>query len=223
MRQQRPRGATRREAVVDAALNVVDDVGVDGLTIRAVAAIVGAPPMSLYSHFANKEGLLDLMYAELSRRLYPDSGQATWQAELSTLAFHIRKTLLAHPRWTPLLSRPAPPASVPVRERVLTLMVDAGIPAEQALSGMSSTILVALGLTLVELNFLEPDGESTLTRRFDRLKATLAEEPAGAREPTTRAAVAGPARFDFEKTFQVSLETLIRGFAVSMQRPADSA
>jgi AcrR family transcriptional regulator len=215
MRQQRPRGTTRREAVVDAALSVVDEVGVDGLTIRAVATLVGAPPMSLYTHFANKEELLDLMYAELSRRLYPDSGQATWQGELSMLAFHIRRTLLAHPRWTPLLSRPAPPASVPVRERVLTLMVAAGMPAEQALRGVSSTILVALGLTMVELNFLEPDAGSLLSRRFDQLKATFAEEPTTSVEPTTRAALSGRSRFDFERTFALSLETLIQGFALT--------
>ena len=68
MRRQRPRGTTRPEAVVDAALKVVDEVGVDGLTIRAVAGLVGAPPMSLYTHFDNKEGLLDFMNAEISRR-----------------------------------------------------------------------------------------------------------------------------------------------------------
>jgi TetR/AcrR family tetracycline transcriptional repressor len=214
MRQQRPRGTTRREAVIDAALNVVDEVGVDGLTIRAVASHAGAPPMSLYTHFANKEELLDLMYAELSRRLYPDSGQPTWSSELTTLAFHIRRTLLAHPRWTPLLSRPAPPAVVPVRERVLSLMVAAGMPAEQALRGVSSTILVALGLTMVELNFLEPDGGSRLAHRFDQLEAAFAEEPITSVEPTTAAALAGRSRFDFERVFALSLETLIQGLAL---------
>ena len=219
MRQQRPRGTTRREAVIDAALKVVDEEGVGGLTIRAVAALVGAPPMSLYTHFANKEELLDLMYAEISRRLYADSGQATWQAELSALAFHIRSTLLAHPHWTPLLSRPAPPASVPVRERVLTLMVAAGMPAREALDGLSSAILVALGLVLVELTFLDPDGVSRLSRRFDTVKAEFAERGDAAGEPTTRAALAGPARFDFDKSFASSLETLIVGLARKQVTP----
>lgn len=177
--------------------------------------MVGAPPMSLYTHFANKEELLDLMHAELSRRLFPDFGEPTWQGELSMMAFHIRRTLLSHPHWTELLSRPAPPSSVPFRERVLTLMVGAGMPAEQALQDVSSTILVALGLTLAELKFLDPDGVSRLSRRFDQLKTAFADEPLAAEAPTTRAAVAGPGSFDFEKTFALSLETLIRGFGGS--------
>ena len=219
MRQQRPRGTTRREAVVDAALKVVDDVGIEGLTIRAVAALVGAPPMSLYTHFANKEELLDLMYAEVSRRLYQDSGQPTWQTELSALAFHMRGTLLAHPRWTPLLSRPSPPAAVPARERVLALMVAAGAPADAALRGLSAAILVALGLIMVELTFRQPDGASTLSRRFDTIKAAFAEGRSGSEEPVTRAALSGPSHFDFEETFRFSLDTLIRGLALQHRSP----
>jgi AcrR family transcriptional regulator len=69
MRRQRPRGTITQDAVIDAALTIVDRAKVDGLTIRAVARQVGAPPMSLYSHFANKEQLLDLMYGELVRRM----------------------------------------------------------------------------------------------------------------------------------------------------------
>jgi len=211
MRRQRPRGATRREAVIDAALRVVDDVGVQGLTIRAVAQMVGAPPMSLYTHFVNKEELLDLMYEEISRRLYRDSGEASWQAELAALTLHVRSTLLAHPHWRALLTRPAPLPSIPVRERMLALMVAAGIPAEHALGCLTSAILTTFGLTFVELAFSEPDGGSSFLRRFYTVKSG----PAGDRiapEPTTRAAFSS-ARFDLEGTFRLSLSALIEGFS----------
>src|ERR1700753_1666688 len=97
MRRQRPRGTITQDAVTDAALVILDRSGVDGLTIRAVARQVGAPPMSLYSHFENKEQLLDLMYAEIVRRMYPDQGHGTWQSELFALCQHIRALLLEHP------------------------------------------------------------------------------------------------------------------------------
>lgn len=212
MRRQRPRGTTRPEAVVDAALKVVDEVGIDGLTIRAVATLVGAPPMSLYTHFVSKEGLLDLMYAEISRRLYQDSGHGSWQAELSALALHVRSTLLEHPHWAPLLTRPAAPPNIPVRERMLSLMVAEGIPAEQALKCLTSAILTTFGLTFVELRFREPDGGSSLTRRFESVQLGIAEQRQATAEPTTRAAFDG-ARFDLESTFRLSLSALIEGFA----------
>jgi AcrR family transcriptional regulator len=211
MRQQRPRGTTTRELVVNAALEVADRVGLDALTIRAVAGEVGAPPMSLYTHFANKEELLDLMYLELSRRLYADSGRDTWQAELSMLARHVRETLLAHPRWAPLLSRRALPVVVPVRERILRLMVESGMPSQVALSSLSSAVIVTVGLVFVELAFLEPGGTSSLAARFDGLKGLFEGERAAQFEPVTREALTGAARFDFGTTFEVAIGTLIAG------------
>jgi AcrR family transcriptional regulator len=214
MRQQRPRGTTTRESVVNAALDVVDDVGFDDLTIRAVATAVSAPPMSLYTHFANKEELLDLMYLEVSHRLYPDSGEATWQAELVALSRHVRATLLAHPRWTPILSRPAPPAPpsrVSWRERLLKLMVADGLTPEDALGGLSSGLFAAIGQVLLEVTFRGADGESTLGRRFLGLKTWFDQHEVADVEPTTRQAFAQARAFDMNATFEFMLQTLIAG------------
>ena len=211
MRQQRPRGTTTRDSVVSAALDVVDRVGSDGLTIRAVAALVGAPPMSLYTHFANKGELLDLMYVEISRRLYPDEVHPTWQTGLLALARHVRDTLLAHPRWTPLLARPAPPIAMPVRERILRQMVEAGMSSEGALRGMSAALVAAIGLSLVELTFLEPDGTSTFRRRFERQRSWLQTQQVPGVEPITREAFARVGVFEFETNFEFSITALLDG------------
>jgi len=219
MRQQRPRGTTTRESVISAALDVIDDVGFDNLTIRAVAAAVSAPPMSLYTHFANKEELLDLMYVELARRLYPDSGEQTWQGELAALARHVRSTLLAHPHWTPLLSRRVSVTSaVAVRERILTLMVESGIRADAALAGVSAVVLGTIGFVLAEHRFREGDGSSAFDRRFERLKTHFEEQPEG-EEPTTRLAFAGTPSFAMQKSFEMMLETLIMGLEQHAPNP----
>lgn len=199
---------------MNAALDVVDQVGFDDLTIRAVAAAVSAPPMSLYTHFANKEELLDLMYLEVSHRLYPDSGEVTWQAELLALARHVRKTLLAHPRWTPILSRPAPtapPTRVSARERLLSLMVAAGMSPTAAFSGMSSVVLGTIGFVLLEVTFQGADGESILGRRFQGLKTWFDEHQVPEVEPTTRAAFARAPSFEMGAAHDSLLQTLIAG------------
>ena len=210
MRQQRPRGTTTREAVVNAALQVVDRVGVDALTIRAVATAAAAPPMSLYTHFANKEELLDLMYAEMSRRMYADTGHDTWQAELHGLAQQVRATLLAHPRWANLLSRPTPGTSAVVRERLLAMMTASGMQPAGALRCFSTAMVVAIGLSLVELTFREPDGASSFARRFERLR-TWFEQEGTAGEPLSREAFAASHRFDLGETFELAIRTLIAG------------
>jgi AcrR family transcriptional regulator len=213
MRQQRPRGSTTRDAIVSAALDVVDSVGVEALTIRAVAKAVGAPPMSLYTHFANKEELLDLMYAEVSRRLYPDSGQPTWQGELLELGRHVRATLLEHPLWTPLLSRYSVPLVVAVRERALQLMIADGIPPAEALKSLSSVFLVVLGLCLTELHFRGPDGVSSLSRRFDRLREEFKAGDESQEMPATRVAFNKLGRLDLNDAFDLALSRLIAGIA----------
>jgi AcrR family transcriptional regulator len=215
MRQQRPRGTTTRESVVQAALDVVDQVGLDALTIRAVAGAVSAPPMSLYTHFANKEELINLMYAAVTARLYVDAGCDTWQTELSALGHHIRETLLAHPRWTPILSRRSAPTVIGVRERVLAMMTANGFTAPAALTGLSSIVLSTIGLVLVELTYREPDGGSTLTGRFNRLKALFDEsEPSEA--PTIHEAFTKAPGFEFTSLFDFSVKTLITGLEQSV-------
>jgi AcrR family transcriptional regulator len=211
MRQQRPRGTTTKEAVVSAALDVVDRVGVRALTIRAVARRVGSPPMSLYTHFSNKEELIDLMYGEVARRLYADAGQDTWQKELLALGHQVRSVLLQHPRWTPLLSRPAPPTAVGARERLLRMMTDAGKTPETALRALSSTVLVAVGLALVELTFRDPEGDSSFGKRFDRLKTWFENDVPALNSPVAKAAFSKMPRLDFSDTFDFTIRALIGG------------
>ncbi len=145
MRNQRPRGSLTRVAVVDAALAVLDRVGGKALTIRSVAELAGAAPMSLYVHFANKQELLDLMAAEVTRRLYADAGHATWEAEFVSLCHQVHGILLEHPHWAALLARPIPATVLPLRERLLTLMVEGGIPLREAFTAVSNAGLVSLG------------------------------------------------------------------------------
>ncbi len=211
MRRQRPRGTITQDAVIDAALIIVDRSKVDGLTIRAVARQVGAPPMSLYSHFANKEQLLDLMYGEIVRRMYPDQGHTSWQSELFALCQHVRGVLLEHPNWTVLLSRPAAQHSVPVRERILAMMVSDGMAPDVALTALSGAVLSSMGFVLGELTLRTSEGESSLVQRYERLRewSETAEDA-----PVTSSAIAKTERFDADAVFLFTLRALVQGMSV---------
>ena len=213
MRKQRPRGSTTRQAVVEAALAVVDDVGTEAFSLRAVARRVGVAPMSLYTHFANKDELLDLMYAEVARRLYADAGHSTWQAEFVALCHQVRRVLLQHPRWTSLLSRPAPPLRVPLRERLLALLTSDGVPVREAFIAVSNAGLVSLGLTLVELTLRDSEGKSSLETRFYRLKNQSERPSPNGEDPLTHKAVAESDRFDLSDNFDAAIRAFIAGVA----------
>jgi AcrR family transcriptional regulator len=212
MRKQRPRGTITREAILGAALAIVDRAGVDGLTIRAVARQIGAPPMSLYSHFANKDELLDLMFCEIVRRLYPDQGNATWQDELFELCRHIRAELLAHPRWTALLVRPVSPGPVAVRERILMLMATDGFAPDVAFSALAGACLSAMGIALAELTLQDGRGAAAIDKRYESVRdwATSSKEA-----PQTKAAVQANPKFDHQAVFDLAFRAMTRGLSAN--------
>lgn len=215
---RRPRGATRQSDVVAAALAVADQVGLDRLTIRAVARVAKVPTMSLYSHFASKSELLDLMYGELITQVFVDEPHATWQEGVLAACGRIRDVLLGHPHWVPLLARPVPPLALPWREHMLELMIADRFAPEQAFAALSSVVLVAEGLILVELSLLSAEGKSSITERMARLKQ-WADGDASTGHPTTRLAARAMPAFDLSQNFAVAVRTYVTGLE-NTRRPA---
>ncbi|MEU0542128.1 TetR family transcriptional regulator [Nocardia sp. NPDC005978] len=68
-----------RAAIVDAAIAVADESGIDGISMRRIAERMGAGAMSLYRHVPNKDALLAAMTDEVSRRNpYPSPESQSW-------------------------------------------------------------------------------------------------------------------------------------------------
>ncbi len=67
---------------MDAAVAILDETGLDGLTMRAVADRLDAGAMSLYRHVASRDELLDLVVARLTAGVTttcaPATGGPTW-------------------------------------------------------------------------------------------------------------------------------------------------
>ena len=211
MRRQRPRGSTTREAVVAAALAVAAQDGVDGLTIRAVADRVGAPAMSLYTHFRNKHELLDLMLAEIAARIYVCESHPTWQGEMLALCRRVYRLLSGHSAWLALLSRPVWPVGLPAVEHILELMAVAGIPAEEGRLAVTSATLTAIGLVLVEPALTGPEGKCVFEKERKYL-SDRTEMPDGGSDPEARAGASEIRRVECDRLFELTIAALVRGF-----------
>ncbi|HTU07582.1 MAG TPA: TetR/AcrR family transcriptional regulator C-terminal domain-containing protein [Trebonia sp.] len=125
-----PDKADRRQQILDAALAIADERGLDAVTMRAVAARVGVTAMALYPHVSSKEDLLDgLVGRLLSELTLPDAGKP-WQDRLRELARSARETARRHPAVMPLLfARPAAtPDAVRVVDAFYQALLDAGVP-----------------------------------------------------------------------------------------------
>ena len=167
--------------------------------------------MSLYTHFSNKNELFDLVYAELTRRLYADDhAPTTWQSDLFMLCQHVREVLVAHARWIPLLARPSTPLAVPIRERLLGQMVRDGMTAESAMAALTSALMTTIGLVLVDTSLREPDGDAAMSKRYERLRA-WAESAPDFEEALTKTALSKQRHLDLEANFQLAIQSLITG------------
>src|SRR5262245_26572465 len=94
-RRQRP--PLSREAIVDAALAILDADGVDALTIRRLGQELGTGAASLYWHIAGKEELGELVYDRIMGEIeLPDPDPSIWQDQLKDLARQAYRVMLSH-------------------------------------------------------------------------------------------------------------------------------
>ncbi|WP_327676478.1 TetR/AcrR family transcriptional regulator C-terminal domain-containing protein [Kitasatospora sp. NBC_00458] len=87
-----------RAQVVDAALRLLDETGLEGLTLRRIATALDVKAPALYWHFANKQALLDEMATEMLRRMYsgPVEPPASWQEAVTGTCRVLRAGLLGY-------------------------------------------------------------------------------------------------------------------------------
>lgn len=85
------------ERIVLAAIAHADEEGVGSLTMRGLAARLGAKPMSLYYHVASKEELLAAMGTAVLRQLELPKAGSNWKLALRSMAIQYHKLLLRHP------------------------------------------------------------------------------------------------------------------------------
>ncbi len=87
-----------REAIAAAGLRLIDRDGAAKFSMRSVAAEVGAAPMSLYHHVADRSELVALMIdASLREVPMPEPSGEGWRHDLWAVALWLRGTAQRHP------------------------------------------------------------------------------------------------------------------------------
>jgi AcrR family transcriptional regulator len=87
-----------RERVLDAAIKLADQGGLESLSMRKLGQELGVEAMAVYYHFANKDevidGIVDIVFSQID---LPASG-ADWKSAMRQRAVSLRDVLLRH-RW----------------------------------------------------------------------------------------------------------------------------
>jgi TetR/AcrR family tetracycline transcriptional repressor len=176
-----------KAAVVERALALADELGLEALTIRRLAQDLGVTPMALYWHFRSKEELLaglgDQVWAEIDADIDP---AADWPAQLRGLMESLVAVLRGHPSASQLLmagQKLHGDASIAVTETALSVLARGGFSPVQASEIARSALWTGLILVMGEPGF-DPAG-------------TPAERAEQMRQDKIRLAMLPPDRFPF--------------------------
>ena len=152
-----------RERVLRAAIALVDQSGIESLTMRRLGQELGVEAMSLYNHVANKDQLLDGMVDLVFSEIDLPSGGADWKPAMRQRAVSARQTLSRH-RWAIGLmeSRTSPgPATLRHHDTVIGSLRDAGFSVEMAAHAFSVLDSYIYGFALQEASLPFDTGEET--------------------------------------------------------------
>lgn len=143
-----------RQRILDTALDVLNDVGIDALSTRAIAQRLGVQQPALYWHFRSKRALLDAMNGEILARAQdvraPREGE-TWQDFLRRNGRGFRTALLSYRDGARVhAGSEADPSDLAHVEAQMAFLVEAGFTPGRAMQLFVALSRYVVGCVLEE-------------------------------------------------------------------------
>ena len=136
------------EAIVDAALAILQTEGLDAVSMRRVARALDTGASSLYVYVPNREGLLSLMFDRVIAEIElepPDPPR--WRLQLHSLLLRMHQALIAHPGIAALtLTDPATTETMlAFIENLLGILLAGGVDVQDAAWACDTVVLLVTG------------------------------------------------------------------------------
>lgn len=162
-----------RQSYLDAALDIVAEVGVEKLSMRKVADRLGVSAMATYKHFANKEELLMSVLDEFITRadVIPDN-DLPWDQWVEQLGIRMYEALSGESSWVPLLgSINIGPNALHVTGSFVVKLTESGFSLHDAVESYLTMIHIVIGAVSIQSSLvrgteLSPDAIAPLTEQF---------------------------------------------------------
>ncbi|MFF6993606.1 TetR/AcrR family transcriptional regulator C-terminal domain-containing protein [Streptomyces sp. NPDC008313] len=210
MAQRRTPKLDKRQ-VVGTALDLLNEVGLEGLTLRAIAKELHVQAPALYWHFENKQALLDEMATEMYRRMTEGTRPAPgagWRERVLEANRGLRRALLGYRDGAKVFSGTRFTGTEHAAEMELNLrsFLDAGFELPQAVRAFTTAYLYTLGFVTEEQGVHPVPGE--------RREGFDVEERARAMRDFPLSAASGAEIFEnYDEHFEEGLALVVAGIA----------
>ena len=165
-----------RDQVLAAALEVADERGLAGLTIRSVATRLGTSPMAGYHYVATKDEILDALVDLVFSEIDAPSPEGAWRAEIGRRMDSAREALRRHPWAISLMESRTSPGheSLSRHEATLATLRQGGFTVAAAAHAYALIDSYVYGFALqeVSLPFEGPDSVGDIADPIMELMAT---------------------------------------------------
>lgn len=207
----RPRGrpALPLDRILAAALELLDEQGVDALSMRSLAQRLDSGTATLYRHFANRSELVTMVVDHILGEADLDAQTVTelpWQQACTLIAQHIFDALSRHGNVASLLIEytPTGPNALANRELCLSVLLDNGFPPVAAAHAYATLARYVLGFAI------QLSGSATAAGKYDAELSSAFHRLDPSRYPAT-VAVADDLPVPLEDEFAFGLQLIVAG------------
>jgi len=205
-------------------MDLLDHGGPSAASVRGIAAKVGVAPNAVYTYFPDKaallKGVVERLLSEVDHTVFTDRDEP-WQQRVTSLALELRTRLSAHPGAVSLmLGGPMDgPHALALNERLLEVLADAGLDADDAARAAYLLIVYVFGSMALEVAEVHHTG--SLPPEEDRVKNRVVAFSSTPPERFPLSAVTGATMAAYVSTEQYlwGLARVLDGIITSTTKP----
>ncbi|BBY82571.1 TetR/AcrR family transcriptional regulator C-terminal domain-containing protein [Mycolicibacterium pulveris] len=202
------------DEIAAAALSIVDDAGVSALSMRALAAVLGTGPMTVYNYVRDKAELEELVVAAVVAEMAVPEPTADWLEDVHALAEAMWRGIRAHPAAIPLVltRRTLSATGFAVADALIGALKRGGLKDSDRLAAFHAVLAFVVGAVQAELT-------GPLTRGGDASEAAARiGAVAGAEYPHIAELSQVAMRTTIDDDFDRGLRMLLDGIAKRHKR-----
>lgn len=207
-KDKRVRQSLTRASIIEGAVMLADEIGVDALTIRKLATSLGVKPMTIYHYVKNKESIIDGMVDEVFGKIELPPDDTDWKSAIRTRSTSARAVLNQHSWAVPLMeSRRAPgPATLRHHDAVLACLRNGGLSVEMTAHAYAVIDAFIYGFAIQEASLPSTSGTDGLDAIIETLPVN--EYPHLMEFTTEHVLKPG---YDFGNEFEFGLNLILDG------------
>jgi TetR/AcrR family tetracycline transcriptional repressor len=197
-----------RDRIVDAALRLIDEVGLDRLSMRRLGAELGVDPMAVYHHVPNKDALLEAVVHRVFSEMPAPPPDGPWPDRVRRWADTYRSVAQAHPNLVlRIVSDPGAVAvaAVLANEALYAALDDAGLAPGDVVRAADLVVDYVNGYVLGQVAAEHASADAVAA-----FHAALDAQPAGA-VPVQRRLLAQPGTGAGRDSFGFGLDVIVAG------------